>query len=236
MPYGGGGSGLSGIGAVAGSGEGAGETAEEGGLGPHQIGQPHPRLQGAGGVSLHCGTLPMHPHPPLVPVIMGSTELCKCSLSARSRRRIPCQAPRTFSPFLHPGLSCEYQEVQPRAFRSLFINLVLAGVLAIDCCSEHPCQCSSGLMSAEKRGASYSFPHAYSFSMQDPPLIQVGTVQVEGELVSRKRLEELAPEQFSSILILADESATFSTADADQVSIPYHAWHHQVNHSRRSHC
>ena len=43
-------------------------------------------------------------------------------------------------------------------------------------------------------------------------------VQVEGELVSRKRLEDLAPEQFSSILILADESATFSTADADQAS------------------
>ena len=42
-------------------------------------------------------------------------------------------------------------------------------------------------------------------------------LQVEGELVSRKRLEELAPEQFSSILILADESATFSTADVDQV-------------------
>jgi hypothetical protein len=39
---------------------------------------------------------------------------------------------------------------------------------------------------------------------------------VEGELVSRKRLEELAPEQFSSILILADESATFSTrSDAE---------------------
>ena len=36
-------------------------------------------------------------------------------------------------------------------------------------------------------------------------------LQVEGELVSRKRLEELAPEQFSSILILADESATFGT-------------------------
>lgn len=35
---------------------------------------------------------------------------------------------------------------------------------------------------------------------------------MEGELVSRKRLEELAPEQFSSILILADESATFATA------------------------
>ncbi|BDA49994.1 Ion channel DMI1 [Coccomyxa sp. Obi] len=35
--------------------------------------------------------------------------------------------------------------------------------------------------------------------------------EVEGELVSRKRLEELAPEQFSSILILADESATFGT-------------------------
>lgn len=34
---------------------------------------------------------------------------------------------------------------------------------------------------------------------------------MEGELVSRKRLEELAPEQFSSILILADESATFGT-------------------------
>ncbi|KAK9903321.1 hypothetical protein WJX75_002746 [Coccomyxa subellipsoidea] len=33
--------------------------------------------------------------------------------------------------------------------------------------------------------------------------------EVEGELVSRKRLEELAPEQFSSILILADEMATF---------------------------
>ena len=45
-----------------------------------------------------------------------------------------------------------------------------------------------------------------------------GAVQVEGELVSRKRLEDLAPEQFSSILILADESATFSTADADQAS------------------
>ncbi len=43
-------------------------------------------------------------------------------------------------------------------------------------------------------------------------------VQVEGELVSRRRLEDLAPEQFSSILILADESATFSTADADQAS------------------
>ncbi|CAL5222099.1 g4408 [Coccomyxa viridis] len=42
--------------------------------------------------------------------------------------------------------------------------------------------------------------------------------EVEGELVSRKRLEDLAPEQFSSILILADESATFSTADADQAS------------------
>ena len=42
--------------------------------------------------------------------------------------------------------------------------------------------------------------------------------QVEGELVSRKRLEDLAPEQFSSILILADESATFSSGDADQVS------------------
>ncbi len=40
--------------------------------------------------------------------------------------------------------------------------------------------------------------------------------QVEGELVSRKRLEDLAPEQFSSILILADESATFSSGDADQ--------------------
>jgi hypothetical protein len=41
-------------------------------------------------------------------------------------------------------------------------------------------------------------------------------VQVEGELVSRKRLEDLAPEQFSSILILADESATFSTkSDAE---------------------
>ena len=72
--------------------------------------------------------------------------------------------------------------------------------------------------------------------MQDPPLIQVGIVQVEGELVSRKRLEELAPEQFSSILILADESATFSTADADQARITYHAWHHKVNQSRRSHC
>ena len=35
---------------------------------------------------------------------------------------------------------------------------------------------------------------------------------MEGELVSRKRLEELAPEQFSSILILADEGATFATA------------------------
>lgn len=44
-------------------------------------------------------------------------------------------------------------------------------------------------------------------------------MQVEGELVSRKRLEDLAPEQFSSILILADESATFSTADADQASL-----------------
>lgn len=60
--------------------------------------------------------------------------------------------------------------------------------------------------------------------MQNPLLIPAGIVQVEGELVSRKRLEELAPEQFSSILILADESATFSTADADQVSIPYQAW------------
>ena len=79
-------------------------------------------------------------------------------------------------------------------------------------------------MIAENRGASYSFPHMYCFSMQDPLLIQAGIVQVEGELVSRKRLEELAPEQFSSILILADESATFSTADADQVSIPYQAW------------
>ena len=35
--------------------------------------------------------------------------------------------------------------------------------------------------------------------------------------MSRKRLEDLAPEQFSSILILADESATFSSGDADQV-------------------
>ena len=50
-------------------------------------------------------------------------------------------------------------------------------------------------------------------------------VQVEGELVSRKRLEALAPEQFSSILILADESATFSTADADQAS-PAHLLQH----------
>ena len=24
-----------------------------------------------------------------------------------------------FSPFLHPGLSCEYQKLQPRAFRTL---------------------------------------------------------------------------------------------------------------------
>ncbi len=30
--------------------------------------------------------------------------------------------------------------------------------------------------------------------------------------MSRRRLEELAPEQFSSILILADEGATFATA------------------------
>lgn len=41
--------------------------------------------------------------------------------------------------------------------------------------------------------------------------VLVIVAQVEGELVSRKRLEELAPEQFSSILILADESATFGT-------------------------
>lgn len=46
-------------------------------------------------------------------------------------------------------------------------------------------------------------------------------MQVEGELVSRKRLEDLAPEQFSSILILADESATFSTADADQAGLTH---------------
>ena len=39
--------------------------------------------------------------------------------------------------------------------------------------------------------------------------------------MSRKRLEDLAPEQFSSILILADESATFSTADADQASLTH---------------
>ncbi len=38
--------------------------------------------------------------------------------------------------------------------------------------------------------------------------------QVEGELVSRKRLEELAPEQFSSILILADEMATFGAGSS----------------------
>ena len=61
-------------------------------------------------------------------------------------------------------------------------------------------------------------------------------MQVEGELVSRKRLEELAPEQFSSILILADESATFSTADVDQVcptsilnqKIEEYCWHSPI--------
>ena len=41
-------------------------------------------------------------------------------------------------------------------------------------------------------------------------------MQVEGELVSRKRLEDLAPEQFSSILILADESATFAGAHSGE--------------------
>lgn len=41
-------------------------------------------------------------------------------------------------------------------------------------------------------------------------------LQVEGELVSRKRLEELAPEQFSSILILADEMATFGAGSSSE--------------------
>ena len=71
-------------------------------------------------MSLHWGTLPMHPHPPLLPVIMGSTKLCKCKLSARSRRRIlfTLLISNNLSPFLYPGLTCNFQEVQPTAFRS----------------------------------------------------------------------------------------------------------------------
>lgn len=43
-------------------------------------------------------------------------------------------------------------------------------------------------------------------------------LQVEGELVSRAGLEALKPEQFSSILILADESTQFSnTTGGSQV-------------------
>ncbi|EIE23062.1 hypothetical protein COCSUDRAFT_584, partial [Coccomyxa subellipsoidea C-169] len=50
----------------------------------------------------------------------------------------------------------------------------------------------------------------------DPTRLQNLTLiyKVEGELVSRKRLEELAPEQFSSILILADEMATFGAGSS----------------------
>ena len=39
-------------------------------------------------------------------------------------------------------------------------------------------------------------------------------LQLEGELVSRAGLQRLRPEQFSSILILADESAMFGQTEA----------------------
>ena len=41
----------------------------------------------------------------------------------------------------------------------------------------------------------------------------------QGELVSRARLEELRPENFSAILILADESGSGAIVDADSRSL-----------------
>jgi hypothetical protein len=40
-------------------------------------------------------------------------------------------------------------------------------------------------------------------------------LQLEGELVSRKNLEALNPQQFSSILLLADSTAASGITDAD---------------------
>ena len=52
--------------------------------------------------------------------------------------------------------------------------------------------------------------------MQHPVLI---LILPQGELVSRARLEELRPENFSAILILADESGSGAIVDADSRSL-----------------
>ena len=68
--------------------------------------------------------LPMHPHPPLFALSSWLPPRCVSEvLSASSRRRIPFTLlilQNAFSPFLHPGLTCNLQEVQPIAFRTPF--------------------------------------------------------------------------------------------------------------------